>query len=276
MRPLLGACRDAPPHMQLFYNLLKSSHDANAASLADNLRVMAGSTRTLCSLATRVDELVARVDVVVQTQDALSGRLDADLTAVREDITRITATNRDSINQHSLQELREIIVRWIPLAVQLEPLHLAAALLTAINLPHHAPLVYGWRAWSPPARPDLPAPVAAAAPAAPQLAAQLRAIVFTLASPEARDDILRRTPGLKILTCLVIFGTGGVAKLSVNALWPDSVHRLVKHATAKYKQLGHLRSLVKNLMVFLRPIKNGPLLPIPCEADIDVLTPQLP
>ena len=105
-----AALRDAPPHMQLFYNLLKSSHDANAASLADNSRVIAEITRTLCSLTNRVDELAARVDVVEQTQHALSGRLDADLTAVREDISRVTALNRDSLNQRSLQDPREIIM----------------------------------------------------------------------------------------------------------------------------------------------------------------------
>ena len=138
-------------------------------------------------------------------------------------------------------------MRGTPPVVQLEPLHLAAALLTELNLLHHAPLVVGWRARSPPACPDHPAPVAAAAPAAPQL----RAIVFTLASPEARDDILRRTPGLKNLSCQVIFGAGVDAKLSVNALRPDLVHRLLKHATAKYKQLGHLRPLVISLTVFL-------------------------
>ena len=51
----------------------------------------------------------------------------------------------------------------------------------------------------------------------------------------ARDDILRRIPGLKDLDCQAIFGSGGAAKLSVNALWPGPVHKLLKHATAKYK-----------------------------------------
>ena len=60
-----------------------------------------------------------------------------------------------------------------------------------------------------------PAP---AALVAPQLAAQLRALVFTLVSPEARDDILRRTPGLKDLNCPAIFGAGGEAKLSVKGV----------------------------------------------------------
>ena len=140
-------------------------------------------------------------------------------------------------------------MRGIPPTVQLEPLQLEAALLNAINLPQHAPLVVGWRAWSPPARPVHPVPMqpTPAAPDAPQLAAQLRALVFTLASPAARDGILRRTPGLKDLNCLAFFGAGGESKLSVNALWPDPIHRLLKHATARYKQLGHLRPLVKTL-----------------------------
>ena len=65
-------------------------------------------------LSLTIHELAARVDIVEQTQQALSGRLDADLTAVREDITRVTAANRDSLNQRSLQDSRQIIVRGIP------------------------------------------------------------------------------------------------------------------------------------------------------------------
>ena len=52
-----AALHDAPPYMQIIYNLLKTSHDSNAASLADNSRVMAETTHTLASLASRVDEL---------------------------------------------------------------------------------------------------------------------------------------------------------------------------------------------------------------------------
>ena len=246
-----AALRDAPPHMQIIYNFLKTSHDSNAAALVDNSRVMAETTRTLSNLITRVDELATRVDVVEQNQHAFG-----------------------VLNQRSLEDPREIIVRGSPQAVQLEPLSLSAALLTALKLPHHAPLVVGWRAWSPPVRPDHPAVAAPDAPAATRPATPQRALVFTLASPEARYDILRKTPGLKNLSCLVIFGVGGDAKLSVNALWPDPVHKLLKHATTKHKQLGHLRPLVKNLTVFLRPTKNGPLLPVTCEADIDALAPR--
>ena len=165
-------------------------------------------------------------------------------------------------------------MRGIPLAVPLEPLPLANALLTALNLQQHTALVVGWRAWNPPAR---TAPAQHACPADPAAPAALahpvpsRALIFTLACTAARDDILRKTPGLRSLDCQTIFGTGGAAKLSVNALWPDPVHKLLKYATARYKQLGHLRPLVKNLVVFMRPTKDGPLLPVTCEADIDVL-----
>ena len=168
-------------------------------------------------------------------------------------------------------------MRGIPLTVQLEPLPLTNVLLTALNLQQLAPLVAGSRAWNPPAR-AVPvdharlgnlAPLGAAAPLAPT-----RALVFTLACAETCDDILRRTPRLRHLDCQIIFGTGGTAKLNVTGLWPDSVHKLLKYATARYKQLGHLRPLVKHLTVCMRPPEDGPLIPITCEADIDALVPR--
>ena len=137
--------RDAPPHMQIIYNLLKASHDSNAASLADNSRVMADTTRTLNNLVTRVDELTTRVDVIQQNQHALNARLN--------DISRANDANQAAMSLRLLEDLREIIVRGIPQAVQLEPMPLSAALLAALNLPYHAPLVVGWRAWSPPGSP---------------------------------------------------------------------------------------------------------------------------
>ena len=75
-----AALHDAPPYILLIYNLLKTSHDANAVALADNLRVMAETTRTLSSLASRADELAIRVGDVEQNQHRLSNRLDTDLT----------------------------------------------------------------------------------------------------------------------------------------------------------------------------------------------------
>ena len=102
-------------------------------------------------------------------------------------------------------------------------------------------------------------------------AAPLRALVFTLGSPEARDDILLKSPGLKNIDCQTIFGAGGSAKITIAVLWPEPVHKLLKHATASHKQLGHLRPVVNNLTVCLRPTKNGPLVPVTSEADIDAL-----
>ena len=57
----------------------------------------------------------------------------------------------------------------------------------------------------------------------------------------------------------------------MNALWPDPIHKLLKYATARHKQLGYLRPVVKNLTVFMRPTRNGQLIPVTCEADVDVL-----
>ena len=195
---------------------------------------------------------------------------------VRADIAQNNAGNKDSLSQYLLEDSREIIVRGIPLAVQHEPLPLANALLTALNLQQHTALVVGWRAWNPPAR---AAPAQHAGPADPAAPAALahpvpsRALVFTLACAAARDDILQKTPGLKNLDSKTIFGTGGVAKLSINGLWPNPVHKLLKYAITRYKQLGHLPPIVKNLVVFMRPTKDSPLLPVTCEADIDPLAP---
>ena len=136
-------------------------------------------------------------------------------------------------------------MRGILLAVQLEPQQLAATLLTALKLPKNAPLVVGWRAWNPPTRiENVEQAVPAAAPLMRVPAAPLRALVYTLACPATRDDILRKAPGLKSLDCQSIFGAGGGAKLSVNASWPDTIHKLLQHATASYKKLGHLRPLI--------------------------------
>ena len=116
-----------------------------------------------------------------------------------------------------------------------------------------------------PARSSNAEQAASAAPPTHVPAVLLRAFVLMLAYPAARDDILRKTPGLKDLDYQSIFGAGGGAKLSVNALWPDPIHKLLKHATTSYKQLGHLRPVVKNLTVFMRQTRNGQLIPVACE-----------
>ena len=287
-----AALHDAPPYIHVLYDLLKSSHDANAAANATNAaalvqvsHVLAENSRVLSSLAPRVDAVEQQLQTIDRNQAALNARHDADIAAVQAGVSFNSAVNQDALNHRSLEDPREIIVRGIPPAVQLEPAPLAAALLTALKLHHLVLFITGWRAWDPPARADRRRIAAAASPAAPALAASALAapalaapaltasLLFTFAFPAARDDILRRTPSLKDLDCQTIFGAGGPAKLSVNALWPDPVHKLLKLATARYKELGHLRPLVKNLTVFMRPTKNGPLLPVTCEEDINALTP---
>ena len=171
---------------------------------------------------------------------------------------------------------RQIVVRGIPPAVRLEPLSFAAALLTALKLEMHVLLVVKWRAWNTPAREQQPLHTPTTTSDARVPATALRTLVFTLASPEARDDILRTTSMLKDLHCQAIFGVGGSSKLSVNGIWPEPVHKLLKHASAHYKRLGHLRPVVKNLTVYMRPTKNGPLLPVTREADIDIMATARP
>ena len=275
-----AALHYAPPYIHMLYNLMKSSHDANAAANASNAASLAGvshvlaeNSRVLSSLVPRVEAVEQRLQTFDANQLALSARHDADIAAVRAGVSYNSAVIQESLSHRSLKDPRELIVRGITPAVQLEPMPLAAALLTALKLQHLVKFVTNWRAWSPPARADDRGSPATDPQTAPALATPLRAVVFTLVCPAARDDILRRTPGLKDLDCQSIFGAGGPAKLSVNALWPDPVHKLLKRATARHKQLGHLWPIVKNLTVFMPPTKNGPLIPVTCEADVDALPP---
>ena len=254
MRALL---KEAPPYMQCFYQLLNRTHNTQAEN-----------TRTLNSL-------VSRVGSIEQNQQALSvisARYDTELAAVRAYIARFTNAKQEERERSTLEDPREILVRGTSLSVTHEPMQLASALLTALKLERHVPLVDRWRSWNPPARAAEGVEAVANVPAqvtlveavvnVPAPAVQRRALVFTLACPSARDDILRRTPGLKNLDSQAIFGVVGTAKLSVNALWPDAIHKLLKSATWLYKSLGHQRPIVNNLTVFMRPTKNGPLIPI--------------
>ena len=144
-----AALQEAPAYMQVFYNLLKSSHDSNAAALAElkrshvensaalaeNSRVLAVTTHALTTLASRVDE-------VAQNQQALSTRVNTDLAAVHENVSRNAASIREAKVYRSLEDPREIIVRGIPAAVQLEPMQIAAALLATLKLQQSYPQSY--------------------------------------------------------------------------------------------------------------------------------------
>ena len=139
---------NAPPHMEIFYDLIKTAHDSNAAALAElkaahssnaallaeNSHVLAETTHALISLATRVN-------VVEQSQQALATRVDADLTEVRANVSRVTAANSEHRNHRSLEDTRQIIVRGIPSVVCHEPLPLATALLSALKLERYVSLV---------------------------------------------------------------------------------------------------------------------------------------
>ena len=63
---------------------------------------------------------------------------------------------------------------------------------------------------------------------------------------------------------------GGQAKLSLNAIWPGSVYKLLRRALTVHKTLGYVRPIVKNLAC-MRPTKTAPLIPIHRETDLDSL-----
>ena len=199
-----AAPHDDPPYIHVFYDLLKSSHDANAAVKASNAsalvqvsHTLAENSRVLSNLAPRVDAVQQHLQTIDRNQAALSARHDADIAAVRAGVFYNSDVNQDALNHRSLGDPRELIVRRIPPAVQLEPTPLVSALLTVLKLQHLVSFITGWRAWDPPARVDRRVIPATAPPAAPAFAAPLRALVFTFACMAARDDILRRSPGLK-------------------------------------------------------------------------------
>ena len=119
-----AALLDAPPYLQVFYNLLKSSRDSNAATFAElksshatNAAAPAENSRVLADTICALNSLSTRVDEVEQNQQALTARLDVDLAAVHENISRNTASNRESLTQRLLEDPREIVVRGILLAV---------------------------------------------------------------------------------------------------------------------------------------------------------------
>ena len=77
-----NALHGAPVYMQALYNLIKSSHDSNAASLAElkssnavNSAALAENSRTLADTTRALNTLASCVDEVVQSQQALSTRV---------------------------------------------------------------------------------------------------------------------------------------------------------------------------------------------------------
>ena len=246
-----------PPHRCTRYTLKTAPPiDSTIAAVSGDAHIdtiLADTTRTLETIATRVDQ-------VQQSQQSLTTRHDAEMAEVRALVSRNTAVNDEQQAHRQIEDLREIIVRGIPHAV-----HHRSKIRIVRPVRHRVARV------EPPSPCTAPMQTPAFAPDGQPQAASLRALVFTLACPATRDVIIRKTPALKNHTCQTIFGVGGSAKLTVSALWPDSVYKLLKHASAHYKQLGYRLPAVRNLTVFMRPTLNGQLIPITCEADVDAL-----
>ena len=95
-----AAVEGAPPYIQALYGIIKNSHDSNAvapavlkasiatnaAALTEHSRILADTTRTLETIATRVDQ-------VQQSQQSLTTRHDAEMAKVRALVSRNTAVN---------------------------------------------------------------------------------------------------------------------------------------------------------------------------------------
>ena len=95
-----AALLNAPPHMKIFYDLIKTAHDSNAAALAElkaahasNAALLAENSRVLVETTHALTSLARRVNVVQQSQQALATRVDADLTEVHANVSRIIAAN---------------------------------------------------------------------------------------------------------------------------------------------------------------------------------------
>ena len=112
-----------------------------------------------------------------------------------------------------------MVVTGFPFTVSHEPLRLAAVLLTILKLQQHVPFVVRWRTWNPTVRAEQGEQVAstAAVPAAQQ-SQKTRALVFTLICQSTRDDIPRKTLGLRNLDCQSIFRTKRSSKFFENTL----------------------------------------------------------
>ena len=153
---------------------------------------------------------------------------------MRKDVAVVTAAKVAQEQRNTLDDPREIVVSDIPASAALTPRQIANALLSALELPHLASLVVGWREWTPKPRAvrdeqsevnqatqTIDQPSAAASTST----SRSRAVVLNLACPSTRDDILMMTPNLRNIDCQSIFGVGGGSKLAVTALWLGPVFK---------------------------------------------------
>ena len=236
---------------------------------------MDGFARAHAQAQNAISGLHARIDSVERSIKGTDTQHKAEFASIRSHIAGISKTIDDSSVK---EDPCEVVVRSLPPALALTHKQITTALLIALQLPDYTQHVVSWREWSPKKRAAQVDPAQQASAQAPGDSAQphhnqqpVRGLAFTLSSPFMRDSVLKKTPLLRNLTCQAIFGSGGDAFLSVNALWPTQVYTLLNHATAAYKQLGHARPIVRNLTVLIRTTKSGPLVPNRSESDFDAL-----
>ena len=227
-------------------DLLQKSDARNIALLHENTNAIKG-------LATRVDSLESKFE-------KHSADYKAEISAVRQDVAIVTAANVAQEQRNTLDNPREIIVGGIPASTALTSRQIANALLSALELSHLASLVVGWREWTPKPRTvrgeqpevnqatqtiDQPSAAASTSTSRP------RAVVLKLACPSTRDHILMMTPNLRNIDCQSIFGVGGDSKLSVTALWPGPVFKLLRRTFDVSKTLNYERPILSVFCQFI-------------------------
>ena len=129
------AFSNAPPYFKHFMDLFQKTDARNIAFLHENTNAIKG-------LATRVDSLENKYE-------KHSAEYKAEISAVRKDVAAVTAANEAQVQRLTLDDPREIVVRGIPASAVLTPRQIGDALLSVLELSHLAPLVVGWREWTP-------------------------------------------------------------------------------------------------------------------------------
>ena len=100
---------------------------------------------------------------------------------------------------------------------------------------------------------------------------QFFSLVVKTVSPDVRDDIVANSRLLRGKTAQSIFGDGGERQVFMTAIWPKLVYDLLRAAAEKSKLLNYLRPVVRNLVVYARPDKSSPMIPVRTIADLDKL-----
>ena len=98
-----------------------------------------------------------------------------------------------------------------------------------------------------------------------------KGFVIEFDTPKNRDKFVSVSPKLKYLSARHVFGLGSFGTVSIRAIWPSSVFRLMSKAVKVSKEQSWLRPVVDNLVVCIRIDRSKPSVPIFSEDDLQAL-----